>query len=263
MEWSNEDVSQLEIEMRMKYKMSSLVQLAGGVAHEINNPLAVILGQTQILLNQGERDNLPKDVVSSLKTIEKYIDKITHITEGLLNFTNQTEKEFVPLDVNESIVEILSLVEEQLEVNGIRLIKNLSGEGPKIVANRNELRELLLNMLVNAKESMPEGGRLDITTRPYEKDSVEIIIQDTGKGIARSNLNRIFDPFFSTKAGGGGTGMGLSICYGIVERQGGSIKVKSEVGEGTIFTIVLPSKEHEKHENSRDLIYLNPRQRAS
>ena len=237
-----ENISQLELQVLERDKMASLVQLAGGVAHEINNPLAVILGQTQILLSQGEREKLSQDTVRSLKTIEKYTDRITQITEGLLNFTNQTEVEFVPLDVNESAGEVFSFLEEQLEINGVRLIKRLADRLPRIVANKNEMRELLFNLIVNAKESMPEGGRLSITTRPHEGNSIEIIIQDTGKGIARSDLNKIFDPFFSTKATGNGTGIGLSICYGIVERQGGSIKVKSEVGNGTTFTILLPTK---------------------
>lgn len=237
-----ESISQLELKTFERDKMASLVQLAGGVAHEINNPLAVILGQTQILLSQGEKERFSHEVVRSLKTIEKYTDRISEITEGLLNFTSQTEVEFVPLNINESILEILLFLEEQLEVSGIRVKKQLADKLPGLVANKNEMRELLFNMIVNAKESMPDGGRLFITTRPHRGNSVEIIIQDTGKGIPKRDLNRIFDPFFSTKATGNGRGIGLSICYGIVERQGGNIKVKSEVGEGTTFTILLPVK---------------------
>jgi len=244
---------QSEIKLLQSEKQASIGKLAGGVAHEINNPLTGIFTFTHMLLRQKD---LPAEVRSDLETIAQETERVRKIVKGLLDFSRQTELDREPTDVNRLVRYTLSLVENQALIKGINL--NFEpGEGlPMITLDRNQMQSVLLNIIMNALDATDAGGSITITTnigistsKPGQK-GIEILCADTGCGIPPENLNRLFDPFFTTKEVGHGTGLGLSVSYGIVERHGGTIWAQSKVGKGSTFKVWLPTEEQsEGNEN--------------
>jgi len=244
---------QSEIKLLQSEKQASIGKLAGGVAHEINNPLTGIFTFTHMLLRQKD---LPAEVRSDLETIAQETERVRKIVKGLLDFSRQTELDREPTDVNRLVRYTLSLVENQALIKGINLNFE-TGEGlPMITLDRNQMQSVLLNVIMNALDATEPGGNITITTgmgvsanKPDQK-GVEIVCNDTGCGIPSENLDKLFDPFFTTKEIGQGTGLGLSVSYGIVDRHEGAIWVQSKVGRGSTFTIWLPvEEERAKHEN--------------
>ncbi len=236
-------------------KQASIGKLAGGVAHEINNPLTGIFTFTHMLLKQK---NLPEDVRADLETIAQETERVRKIVKGLLDFSRQTELDREPTDVNRLCRSTVSLVENQALIKGVNLSME-KGEGlPLITLDRNQMQSVLLNMIINALDATDPGGQITVTTgigmsahNPGQK-GVEIICSDTGCGIAPEDLDKIFDPFFTTKEVGDGTGLGLSVSYGIVERHGGTIYVQSKIGRGSTFTVWLPIEAEELNTVNED-----------
>ena len=224
-------------------KMASLGRLAASVAHEINNPLAGILTFARLLLRtigEGELDKAQREAcLRNLRLVERETQRCTQIVRNLLDFARQQPLLLQSVDVNAVVDEALSLVKHQLGLKQVRLETRL-GDAPAIRGDFGQLRQALVNVVVNACDAMGAGGRLLVATRALaQPPAAEVVVEDEGAGIAREDLEHIFDPFFTTKQKG--TGLGLSVVYGIVERHGGHIEVKSEVGRGTRIVITLPA----------------------
>jgi PAS domain S-box-containing protein len=256
-----EDVTeriQLERIARQSEKMAAVGTLAAGIAHEINNPIGIITSRVELMLMEAREEGLPPEVMKDLQVVEKHAGRVAKITQGLLSFSRQAPWKMTTVDVNQVVEETLLLVEKQLAKEGIALKKDLAADPPKIQGSPNHLEQVIVNLLTNAREAMPRGGVLRVSTtvhRPPLTDDrkgedrsgrrssviesgVQIRIGDTGPGILAEIVPRIFDPFFTTKEQG--SGLGLSITYGIVREHGGTISVDSQPGEGSTFIIQLP-----------------------
>jgi len=227
-------------------KQAGIGRLAAGVAHEINNPLTGVLTFTHMLL---KRRDITDEVRADLETIARETERVRKIVKGLLDFARETKLEPEPTDINLLVKSAIGLVENQAIIKGITL-KFLPGENiPVRTVDRNQLQSAILNIILNAFDATGPGGTITVSTNisvsagTEEKKGIEISISDTGCGIPPENLDKIFDPFFTTKEVGHGTGLGLAVTYGIVERHGGSIRVQSKVGKGSTFTIWLPLEE--------------------
>lgn len=230
---------QLELE-----KLSSMGTLAAGVAHEINNPLAIILGFTDMLIEKAEPGSREYDI---LKTIEKQAMNAKRVVENLLSFGRDTEYREELVDVNVIVETVLSIVKNTLFVHKISLEKHLQPDLPLIKADEGELEQVILNIINNAIYVMSGGGVLSVITRALNNnEQVEIRLADTGHGIKKEHRSRIFDPLFTTKKVGEGTGLGLSVSYGIVTKYNGTITFKTKTKEespetGTTFIITFPA----------------------
>ncbi len=217
-------------------KLASLGKIAAGVAHEINNPLTSILLNTHLLL---ERTGGDAGQAETLGLIADETTRCATIVRGLLEFARQTPSQAAPTDVNDVVDRTLLLLEKQASVRNIRIEKDLDRSLPMIEADRNKLQQVFSNLTINACEAMPAGGTLTVGSRlSRDGTHIEIRFADTGVGIAKENIPRLFDPFFTTKSFG--TGLGLSVSYGIIRQRGGTILVRSEVGKGTVFTVRVP-----------------------
>ena len=233
-----DELSRTQAQLLHSEKLASLGVLAGGVAHEINNPLMVILGRTELMLMD---DGVPSEITRNLETIRVETERIAEIVHGLLMFSRKSRQEKIEtVDVNEVLERTLMLSEHQLAVGNVRVIKEFDPKLPPIQANPGQLQQVFMNLIINAHHAMPEGGELTVRTGPVPQRRLFIEIEDTGCGIAQEDLNRIWDPFFTTKEEGKGTGLGLSVSRNITENHGGMIGVESTVGVGTLFRVVLP-----------------------
>ena len=217
-------------------KLASIGQLAAGVAHEINNPIGVILGFAQILVKRTP-DTDP--IYKPLATIEREGLRCKQIVQDLLDFARQNKPVLSRVNINDVIDAASDLMPHHANSEKVQVTKTYAPELPLVLADENQLQQVFLNILLNAYQAMPEGGQLRIASRAVG-DEVQAVFADSGAGIPGENLKRIFDPFFTTKEVGEGTGLGLSISYGIVEQHGGTIEVESEVGVGATFVIRLP-----------------------
>ncbi len=230
----------LEEQLQHAEKMASIGVLAAGVAHEVNTPLAGISSYTQLLRDQtGEQD--PRAAL--LEKIEKQTFRAARIVNSLLNFSRSAGAEMEPLDLNRVVQDVLSLLEHQLEKNHIKVRRELGEELPEVRGNENRLQQVFFNLILNARDAMPNGGWLTVLTRVDEGDTVVAEVRDTGVGIRREDIKRIYDPFFTTKGMGRGTGLGLAVTYGIVQEHGGAMFVESAPGQGTTFQVALPAHE--------------------
>ena len=230
-------------------KLASLGELSAGVAHEINNPLAIINFENQILADMEKTSELDSDfrkqLLKSLERSSNQVKRCKRLTHSLLKFSRQTESVIDDVDINSLIEDVIPLVEREAATSGIRLIVEPEKDLPTILADSSQLQQVFLNLITNAIDAHDETGygSVRITTKTNVKDKgVDIIISDTGTGIPPERIDKIFDPFFTTKPLGKGTGLGLSICYGIVSKLGGHLQVQSEVGEGSVFIVFLPFK---------------------
>ncbi len=227
---------QLEEQLQISEKMASIGLLAAGVAHEVNTPLTGISSFTQMLLEGAETDD-PKTRL--LQKIERQTIRASKIVNGLLDLARPARTEAGPVDVNAVINDVLSLLEHQLKESHISVRKELGTPAPIALGLDYKLQQVFLNLFLNARDAMPNGGWLRIATR-RDGDRATIEIADTGSGISGEHLSRIYDPFFTTKSLGRGTGLGLSITYGIVQEHSGSIECDSVEGQGTKFTLDFP-----------------------
>jgi len=224
-------------------KLASMGTLAAGVAHEINNPLGVILGFTELLLEKFPADSEEYDF---LKTIENQGLNAKRVIENLLNFARHKEHKEEAVDVNKNIENVLSIMGNTLLLNKIKAVKQLQSDLPPVTADAGELQQVFFNIINNAIYAMAQNGSGTLTLSTMSlTDTVEIRIKDSGEGIKQENRKRIFDPLFTTKEVGKGTGLGLSVSYGIITKHGGNVtfetKTKYESEEtGTTFIITLP-----------------------
>ncbi len=231
-------------------KMAAVGQLAAGVAHELNNPLGGILGYAQFALEKMSNGQLPEKDFNAiqryLSDIELQARRCKMIVKNLLKFSRSSDKmEFDLVDVNSALEETFVFTSHQLGMKDIHLDVSLQPSLPKVMGNVNLLQQVFTNILINSMQSMPAGGDLKVTTifNPPVGEfggAVEIAFTDSGVGIPEENRNKIFEPFFTTKKVGEGTGLGLSVSYGIIRDHGGDIKLDSVVGTGSTFTVVLP-----------------------
>ncbi len=225
-------------------KQASIGRLAAGVAHEINNPLTGVLTYSHLLLR---RKDLVDDVRSDIQKIVEATERVRKIVKSLLDFSRQTTLDRRPTEVNELVRSTISLLGNQALLKGISLKIHPGNDLPMPTLDRAQVEGVLLNIIMNALDATGEGGSITVCTENSSSSSdgrpsgVAISVTDTGCGIPPENLGRLFDPFFTTKEVGRGTGLGLSVSLGIIERHGGTIKVQSEVGKGSTFIIWLPS----------------------
>ncbi len=229
----------LESQLSQAEKMSSIGLLAAGVAHEVNTPLAVISSYAQMLQKQLNGDEKKAAV---LEKITKQTFRASEIVNSLLNFSRTSGTEFSEVDLNKIIHETLALLDHQLKTAHVKVEQKLYDGLPTIYGNSGKLQHVFLNLFLNAKDAMPNGGVIRVATS--NGDNVRVMVSDSGAGIAQEHIQRIYDPFFTTKNGGRegrkGTGLGLSVTYGIIQEHAGKIQVESRVGEGTTFHLEFP-----------------------
>ena len=228
---------QLEEQLVQTEKLTSLGLLAAGVAHEVNTPLAVISNYIQMLAKQLP-ENDPRHKLT--EKIVKQTFRASEIVNNLLSFSRTGGAGFKEVNLNQIIEETLTLVAHPFRASNVQVVKNLEGDLPAVLGSSNRLQQVFLNLFLNARDAMPSGGMLEVRS-VANNGSVEIEVADTGMGIQRENLARVFDPFFTTKATGRGTGLGLSVSYGIIKEHAGKIEVRSTPGKGTSFRLEFPA----------------------
>ncbi len=228
----------MQKQMAQADKLASIGELSSGIAHEINNPLGIILGYTQLLL-RGEDES--SDRYDDLRTIEKHVKTCKAIVEDLLNFARTSSPEKENLYIQTVIEEVIGFVRHHSNLENIRIETDFSQNLPSILMDEKKIKQVLINLLMNAIHAVRPKGTIRIATGQNEAGSrVTVEFSDTGHGIVKENLPRIFDPFFTTKPTGEGTGLGLSVSYGIIKSHGGNITVRSTPGHGASFTLSLP-----------------------
>ncbi|MBR9984986.1 MAG: PAS domain S-box protein [Desulfosarcina sp.] len=229
----------MQKQMAQADKLASIGELSSGIAHEINNPLGIILGYTQLLLRSEPPHS---DRFSDLKTIEKHVKSCKAIVEDLLNFARTSSPQKENLDIHVVISEVIGFVRHHSNLENIQIETVFAPDLPLVLMDEKKIKQVLINLLMNAIHAVGRNGTITITTGLNESASrIAVEVSDTGHGIEQENLLRIFDPFFTTKPTGEGTGLGLSVSYGIIKGHGGNITVKSEPGRGAAFTIALPT----------------------
>ncbi|MBN2032109.1 MAG: two-component sensor histidine kinase [Deltaproteobacteria bacterium] len=225
-------------------RLAAIGELAAGIAHEINNPVAIMVeeaGWIEDLMEEGtEQEGNMEEFKRALKQIQNQGRRCKEITHKLLSFARKTDSRVQSVQVNELIEEVVNLSSQRARYANVEIHTNLQPDLPETQMSMTEMQQVLMNMINNAMDAMEKkGGRLDISTE-LGKDQIIISIRDNGPGIPAANLAQIFVPFFTTKPVGKGTGLGLAICYGIIKKMDGEIEVDSTVGKGTTFRIVLP-----------------------
>jgi signal transduction histidine kinase len=219
-------------------KLAAFGQLGAGIAHEVKNPLAGILGCAQLSLRKVDRDT---PVEKNLRLIEKETKRCKAIIENLLRFARQEKALLEPIHINPVVVDAVAIVAHQLGMHKVVLEQDLADDLPVVHGNANQLQQVLMNLLMNAQQAMEgEPGTVRISTALGEDGQVQIFVADNGPGMSAEIQEKLFEPFFTTKPGGKGTGLGLSVSFGIIKDHGGEISAESQLGQGTVFTITLP-----------------------
>jgi PAS domain S-box-containing protein len=231
---------ELESQLSQAEKMSSIGLLAAGVAHEVNTPLAVISSYAQLLAKQLQGDEKRSAL---LEKITQQTFRASEIVNSLLNFSRTSGSEFQQVNLNKVVRDTLTLLEHQFKHGRVHVESELLSDLPQIMGNSGKLQQVFLNLFLNAKDAMPQGGTLRVSTA--NGDGVKVMISDTGSGIAPEIVHRIYEPFFTTKTKPGegqrkGTGLGLSVSYGIIQEHAGKIHVSSQPGKGTTFSLEFP-----------------------
>jgi PAS domain S-box-containing protein len=235
-----EDITEranLEEQLRLSEKMAAIGLLAAGVAHEVNTPLTGISSFTQMLLERSEGSDPRRQL---LEKIEQQTFRAAKIVNSLLNLARPASAEMTIIDLNIVIADVLALLEHQFRTHRIQVRKHLELPAVSVRGVEYKLQQVFLNLFLNARDAMPKGGWLSITTAVSESEAL-VELADTGIGIPSEHLGRIYDPFFTTKSEGRGTGLGLSVTYGIVQEHGGTLTCESDVSQGTRFRLVLPA----------------------
>lgn len=232
------DVSErkrLQEQLRRTERVAELGTLASGMAHEIGTPMNVILGRAEYLMDRVTEEPIKR----GLQTIITQVERITRVMNQLLSFARRKAPRRVPLDVRKVIEDSMEMFQERLATNQIQVEMRMADPCPMVLADADQISQVLLNLIMNAVHAMPEGGTLRVGLEP-EQAMVKLTIADTGHGIPSEVIKKIYDPFFTTKEFGKGTGLGLTVVKGIIEEHQGSIAVESEEGNGTSFTVLLP-----------------------
>jgi two-component system NtrC family sensor kinase len=233
-----EELRSKENQLIQSDKVASLGKLAAGVAHEINSPLTGVLTYSSLLLKAKKEGDPDRE---DLEVIVNETNRCKKIVKGLLDYARQTAPQKTLCDANEVLDKSIDLISHQATLQSVRIDRKFKPDLPKIMIDVGQVQQVLINILLNAIEAMPQGGTLTVSTG-MDDQMVALRFADTGSGIPEDVLPKIFDPFFTTKEQGRGTGLGLSVSFGIIERHRGKLEVKSKVGEGTTFTVRLPVK---------------------
>lgn len=231
--------------MEQTSRLASVGRLAAGVAHEINNPLAVIserAGLVHDMLAMGPEKRSDKKLMENIDIVLDAVDRCGKITKQLLNFSRKIDVEIEKFTIPQVVEEVLSFLEKEAGYRNIELRVRHEAGLSEVISDRGKVQQIMLNLINNAFQAMPEGGLLSISTYSNDQEEVCIDVSDNGTGIADENIKRIFEPFFTTRRKSGGTGLGLSITYGLARKLNGDILVKSKPGEGTTFTVILPTE---------------------
>lgn len=244
------ELKTLQNQLVQSERLAIMGQLAAGVAHEINNPINGILTYIKLLLKKLDDDNLPAAIPKFkkyLSIMERETKRVGRTTQNLLDFSRRAEPDIRPVQINEVMEQSLMLLTDQLRVGNVEVKTGGKATLPEVMGDFGQLQQVFVNLIMNAVQSMPKGGKLTLKTAaegtPGRECFIKIAVSDTGCGISKENITKIFDPFFTTKGGkeGMGLGLGLSIVQRIIKAHHGHISVKSTPGKGTTFTIELPT----------------------
>jgi signal transduction histidine kinase len=226
-------------------KLTSLGQLAASIAHEINNPLSGVLTYTQLLTKKINSDKFSKETaLDYLSKMESELTRSTGLVRNLLDFARQSAPTLMETDLNDVINRALELAAHSAKLSKIEVLKELDPSLPKLTADANQLQQVCTNLILNAIQAMPEGGKLFLRTS-ISNGQLKMEVQDTGYGISPENMRKLFTPFFTTKREVKGVGLGLAVSYGIIQRHRGRIEVQSEEGKGSTFAVYLPVHQEE------------------
>jgi two-component system, NtrC family, sensor kinase len=236
----------IEAQLIQSAKLAAIGEMAAGVAHELNNPLTAILGNTQLLLRESTENSLEEKLLRDVFLCGK---RCKNIIQNLLTFSRQDDYIFYECSLNQAVEQVLSLVSYQIEHNNIHIHTELHDNLPPIEGNLQQIEQIILNFLLNAKDATCESTketktiliRTGVKTTEQQEPIVFLSVQDNGSGIKKENIDEIFNPFFTTKEARKGTGLGLSVSLGIAKSHGGTIEVESEAGLGSCFTLLLPA----------------------
>ncbi|MEA3438558.1 MAG: ATP-binding protein, partial [Thermodesulfobacteriota bacterium] len=242
------ELKRIQEQLAQAQKMESIGQLVAGIAHEINTPMGIVLGYAQLLL---EEEKPKSQAYNDLKIIEKQTRICKKIVADLLRFSRRTESSMKPLNINDTIEDVLSVVEHTFKLDRVSIDRRLDTDLPAIVGDKEKLKQAFINLVNNAFDAIRGEGKITISTHyNVQLDEVIISVVDTGQGIPPGKIDRIFDPFYTTKPVGKGTGLGLSVTFGIIQEHNGTIEVesppliaineKTENSQGTLFAIHLP-----------------------
>jgi signal transduction histidine kinase len=230
-------------QMERTSRLASIGRLAAGVAHEINNPLAIISESTGLikdLFTLEKRCQEDQRVMELIDDVLESVERCGEITKNLLGFARHLEPKIQPVRLNSVLREVLAFLKKEAQYRNIALDINIPEETPMVYSDRGKLQQIFLNLINNAFQAMAPGGRLEISAATPDQNHVAISICDNGSGISDEDKKRIFEPFFTTKDPKVGTGLGLSITYGLVHSLQGDISLESKIGEGTTFVVTLP-----------------------
>ena len=253
---TDREKANLDAGLMQSSKMAALGKLAAGIAHEVNNPLAVIKEKVGWLTDLLSEEDVTKsenfqEFDDALKKIDHHVDRARKVTHRLLGFARRMEPTQELVNINKILEETIDFLRNEAHYRNIKIDADYARNLPETTSDSTQLQQVFLNILNNAIDAVAKDGVISIQTAHYAKEKkVGICITDDGPGMSAEVLNKIFDPFFTTKEVGKGTGLGLAISYSIVEKLGGSIKVNSEVGRGTTFTILLPVMNNEQFGDS-------------
>lgn len=266
----DQEAEGLNRQLMQTSKLASIGELAAGVAHEINNPLAVILTESQVMRDITEDEqsldaNFREEIVQSLTQVDAQVQRCSHITQNLLRFSRRMSSSSQFVDLNVALKNVMGLLEKRANTCGVQISLDLQEKLPEICTDPFELEQVFLNLVnnaIDAHEGRPYGS-INITTRfDGARNGLVATVADTGSGISHEDIQRVFDPFYTTKPVGQGTGLGLSISYSIVRHMGGEISVRSEVGKGTEFTLFFPCSDTEQSGIPKDSTKDKPDQKS-
>ena len=234
----DEALEAAQVQLVQSEKMAAFGQLGAGIAHEVKNPLAGILGYAQLSLRKAEKGSA---VHTNLQLIEKETKRCKTIIENLMKFARQEKAVLETTDINQVVEDAIAIVDHQLSINRVKIVKNLTPGLPQIMASANQIQQVIMNLMINAQQALDgKPGSVGIMTSNRQDKWLEIIVKDNGPGMSEEVRAHIFEPFFTTKPAGKGTGLGMSVSYGIIRDHQGEIRVISEPGKGATFIIILP-----------------------
>jgi two-component system NtrC family sensor kinase len=244
LETADRKMNELNAQLVHSDKLAALGKMAAGVAHEINNPLAVIAEKTGWMEDLLTEEDFQKsqhfaEYKKSLGKIEEHVERARKVIHGMLGFARRMEPHLEDVDINEVLDQTITFLESYARTNNIVIEKELETDLPIMASDRAQLQQVFLNLLTNAVDAIGKNGKIYLTSRRIDSE-IAVSVRDNGPGIPKEYQSRVFEPFFTTKQSGKGTGLGLSVIYNIVSSMGGSIALDSEEGKGTTFTVRLP-----------------------
>lgn len=237
-----EELEETQQKLIHSEKLAATGELSARLCHEINNPMSIILNRIQCLKMESTELSLPSIVLKDLDVISSYASRVSSLVQDLLIFSRYHSSEFDSVDIKALLERVTGILKDEADRSGCKIHIGIPSNIPEIYGDVDKLEQVFRNLVANAIDAMPHGGNIYLETEEsLEKpDFLKIKVRDGGEGIQEENLHRIFDPFFTTKKLGKGSGLGLSICYGIIKNHGGDIKVKSVLNNGSVFTVYLP-----------------------